>query len=358
MPNGQVDTSPRQSSPASGEPTATDAPTNEEAALQRGHFSEKLADLGARYGILVVWGLVIALFGALRPETFLTTANFQTIFGSQAVLLILAIGLTISLTAGEFDLSFAGVMSVSLVLVGWLNVEHHWAIGLAVLVAIAASFLIGCTNAFFVLVVGVESIVVTLGTGTLLVGIGIGINNLTIGISQHLVDPVRAQLFGIPMAFYFGLLLTAIVWYVYRFTPLGRYLYFVGANREVARLTGVRVNAIRAGSLIATSTIAGIAGVIFAGTLGSADPNISTTFLLPAFASAFLGSTAIVPGRFNPWGTFIAVYFLITGITGLELLGLAGWVENVFYGGSLVLAVTFSRLAALHQEQRRKVATG
>ena len=106
------------------------------------------------------------------------------------------------------------------------------------------------------------------------------------------------------MSFYFGLLLTAIVWYVYRYTPLGRYLYFVGANREVARLTGVRVNAIRAGSLIATSTIAGVAGVVFAETLGSADPNISTTFLLPAFASAFLGSTSIVPGRFNPWGTF------------------------------------------------------
>ena len=104
--------------------------------------------MGARYGILVVWGLVIALFGALGPATFLTTANFQTIFGSQAVLLILAIGLIISLTAGEFDLSFAGVMSVSLVLVGWLNVEHHWAIGPAVAAAIIAAILIGCINAF------------------------------------------------------------------------------------------------------------------------------------------------------------------------------------------------------------------
>ncbi|MGZ3397330.1 MAG: ABC transporter permease, partial [Isosphaeraceae bacterium] len=110
-----------QSSPPSGELSAEVA---NDPAGQR-PLSEKLADVGARYGILVVWGLVIALFGALRPETFLTTANFQTIFGSQAVLLILAIGLIISLTAGEFDLSFAGVMSVSLVLVGWLNVEHH-----------------------------------------------------------------------------------------------------------------------------------------------------------------------------------------------------------------------------------------
>jgi ribose transport system permease protein len=306
-----------------------------------------------------VWGAVIALFGVLRPETFLTVANFQTIFGSQAVLLVLTMGLIISLTAGEFDLSFAGVMSVSLVLVGYLNVLHGWPIGFAVLAAVLVAALIGCINAFFVLVIGLDSIVVTLGTGTLLIGVGIGINNLTIsGISESLVNPVRTQVFGIPAAFYYGLVLTIVVWYVFRFTPLGRYLYFVGANREVARLTGLRVTAIRAGALIATSTISGIAGVIFAGTLGSADPNISAAFLLPAFAAAFLGSTAIDPGRFNPWGSFIAVYFLITGITGLELLGLAGWIENVFYGGSLVIAVTLSHLAAQHQRRRSEATSG
>jgi ribose transport system permease protein len=71
---------------------------------------------------------------------------------------------------------------------------------------------------------------------------------------------------------------------------------------------------------------------------------IGPTLLLPAFASAFLGMTVITPGRFNPWGAFIAVYFLLTGITGLELLGLTGWVEQVFYGASLVIAVLFSRV--------------
>ncbi len=88
-----------------------------------------------------------------------------------------------------------------------------------------------------------------------------------------------------------------------------------------------------------------LAGVVLCGTLGSSDPNVSSAYLLPAFAAAFLGATAINPGRFNPWGSFIAVYFLIAGITGLELVGLSGWIEDVFYGASLVFAVALSRVA-------------
>jgi ribose transport system permease protein len=66
--------------------------------------------------------------------------------------------------------------------------------------------------------------------------------------------------------------------------------------------------------------------------------------LLPAFAAAFLGSTAITPGRFNAIGTFCAVYFLQTGVAGLELIGLSGWVFQAFYGGSLIVAVAMPRL--------------
>ena len=314
-------------------------------------------DLVSRYAVVIAWAIVIAIFSVLNRDAFLTVGNFQTIFGSQAVVLILTLGLLPSLTAGEFDLSIAGVMSVSLILVGYLNVIEHWAILPAVVVALLAGPAVGLVNSFFVIVVGVPSIVVTLGSGTLLIGLGVAINEATTGgISNSLVNLAQTQLFGLPLAFFYGVALTLIVWYVFSFTPLGRYLYFVGANRNVARLSGLRVDAIRAGALITTSSVSALAGVIFAGTLGASDPNISTPFLLPAFAAAFLGSTAVTPGRFNPLGTFIAVYFLITGITGLELQGLSGWVENVFYGGSLILAVALSQLASKYQLRRRTAA--
>lgn len=308
-----------------------------------------LADLSYRYAILIAWAVVIAVFGALRPDTFLTPSNFQTIFGTQAVLLILTLGLLFPLAAGEFDLSIGGVIGFGAMFTAVLNVQYGWPIGLAVVIVLAVGAVVGLVNAFFVVRIGVHSFVVTLGTGTLLLGATLGISDSqTIGgISETLVTSVRERVFlGLPLVFYYSVGLTILVWYLFSHTPLGRYLVFVGQGREVARLAGLRVDLLRAGSLVVSGLVAALAGLCLAGLLGAADPRVGATYLLPAFAGAFLGSTAVQPDRFNPWGAFIAVYFLVTGITGLQLLGYSGWVEQVFYGGSLVLAVTFSKLVS------------
>jgi ribose transport system permease protein len=296
--------------------------------------------------VLFVWAFIALVYSILRPDTFFTFGNLQTIAGSQAVLVFVALALVPTLTAGEFDASVSSVTGIALVLIGWLNVLHHWPIGWAIAAALGVSLLVGAVNAFFVVVAQVQSIVVTLGMGTLLIGAALGINSLsTGGISPGLVNAAHINLLGIPLAFYYGAAVTALLWYVFSFTPLGRYLYFVGAGRNVARLSGIPVDGIRAGSFIAGSFLSGLAGVLLAGWISASDPNVGPSYLLPAFAAAFLGSSVLEPGRFNPWGTFIAVYFLVTGVVGLELLGLAGWIEQVFYGASLILAVAISRFA-------------
>jgi ribose transport system permease protein len=134
--------------------------------------------------------------------------------------------------------------------------------------------------------------------------------------------------------------------------PVGRRLLFVGRGRSVARLSGIHVARLRWGALVVSGLISAFAGVLYAGTLGSADPTSGLSFLLPAFAAAFLGATTIMPGRFNPLGSIAAVYFLVTGITGLQLLGVQTFVQQLFYGGALVLAVALSQLA------RRRSASG
>jgi ribose transport system permease protein len=313
--------------------------------LSRPDLRRDLGLLGYRWGIVLAWGIVIAVFGALRPSTFLTTSNFSTIFGSQAVLVMLSMALLIPLTAGEYDLSVAGSLGLALILTEYLNAQHGWPLFVAILLALASGIGVGIVNAFFILAIGVDSIIVTLGMGTFLIGVGYGITNTTIvGTSDFLSNVTQHHIFGIPSAFYYGLALTAIVWYVYARTPLGRYLYFVGFGRNVARLAGIRVETIRAGSLVAAGFLSALTGVVLAGALGSSSPNVAASYLLPAFAAVFLGATCVTPGRFNPWGTFIGVYFLITGITGLELMGLVGWIEQVFYGGALVIAVALSRI--------------
>lgn len=303
-----------------------------------------------RYGLLVAWALLIIVFGALRPETFLTTSNFQTMLSSQAVLLVLTLGLLPSLAVAAYDLSVAGVLGISLVLIGWLNVVHGWPILLAIAVALAVGTVVGGINAWVIVVLGIDSIVATLGMSTLLTGVALGLNDLSVsGVSQPLIDAARTDVFGLQLAFYYALGLTIVMWYVFTFTPLGRYLFFVGAGGDVARLSGIPVTRIRVGALVFTGFVSALSGVLLAGTLGGADPTTGPTFLLPAFAAAFLGATAIMPGRFNPWGTFIGVYFLTTGITGLQLLGLSGYIEQVFFGGSLVIAVVLTRLVALRR---------
>lgn len=300
----------------------------------------------SRYALLIAWLALFIVFSLLLPELFPTARNLQSILSERSILLILTLGMLPGLAAGEYDLSIASTMGISFVIVGWLNVVNQWPIVPVIIIAIAAAALVGMINAFVIVILDVPSLVATLGMGSILAGLALGINNLIVSpVAPELVDLARTKVFGLQLVFFFSLALTVGVWYVFSYTPVGRYLYFVGAGRNVARLTGIRVNVIRAGALIAGSVIAGVAGVLLAGRNGSVDPNIAPSLLLPAFAGAFLGSTAINPGRFNPWGTFVAVYFLATGINGLQLLRITGWVEQVFFGAALVIGVIFSRLA-------------
>jgi ribose transport system permease protein len=309
------------------------------------------ASWGHRYGLIVAWVVLIAVFGSMRPDTFLTVGNFQGMLSSQAVLLILTLGLLPTLAAGELDLSIGGTFGVAVVLLGSLNAQHGYSIGAAIAITLGFGLLVGLVNSLLIVKVGIPSIVATLGMGTFLAGIALGITHTAIpGVSTVLVDAVRTNTFGVQLVFFYGLALTVLAWYVFALTPIGRYLFFVGAGRSVARLSGIRVDAVRVGSLVFTAVVSAVAGMLFAGLLGSADPTVGPSFLLPAYSAAFLGATAITPGRFNPWGTFIAVYFLVCGISGLQILGYEGWVVQAFYGATLILAVLLSHLLGLRQE--------
>jgi ribose transport system permease protein len=302
--------------------------------------------LAQRLTLPVAWALVIVLFGALEADTFLTAANFETIFGSQAVLVVLTLGLLFPLTAGDYDLSVASVLTMSAMIVALLNVNQGWPVGLAIVAALAAGVLVGVVNGMLVTLLEAESLVVTLGSGAFVSGLVFWMSdsNTIGGVSETLSDAVIVrELLGIPLSFFYGLALCIAVWYVLEYRPIGRRLLFVGRGRNVARLSGVRVERVRFGALVASAAVGGLAGVLYAGTIGGADPSSGTSFLLPAYAAAFLGATSIVPGRFNPWGSILAVYFLVTGVTGLQLLGADSYVQQLFYGGALILAVALSQ---------------
>jgi ribose transport system permease protein len=304
-----------------------------------------LVRFSSRFAVLGVW-LALGVFYAVRvPNTFLRVGTFQTIFGSQQALVFLTAALLCTILVGEFvDLSVASNFGFAAVLVAVFNVNLHWSVWLATVVAVAASTVVGAINGWLVVYLGVNTIVVTLGVGTFLLGIGLWVTNLTpiSGLPSGFAKIGLFDLGGLPISFYEGLLLMLAFAYIMWFTPLGRNVRFVGANREVSRLAGIRVNRLRLGSFTTAGLIAGVGGVIASASTGGFDPTVSQSYLLPIFAATFLGTAILEPGRFNPLGTLLAVYFLATGVLGLELLGAASWISSVFYGGVLVIAVTLS----------------
>jgi ribose transport system permease protein len=311
-----------------------------------------LKDTGEKFGLLVAWALLIVIFGFFTPTMF-TWAPYASMFGFNSIVVVLTLGLIIPLTAGDFDLSVASTLNLSAMLVAILNIKLGMPVVFAVLIALALGALVGAINAFFILYFRIHSLIVTLGIGYFINGVVLWISHSAVVFGQSLSPLVQVvfatKFLGIALLFWYALILTVILWYIFEFTSLGRWLLFVGRGREVARLSGVDVGRVRAGSLIASGLIAAFGGVLYTGMRGSADPSSGLAFLLPAFAAAFLGSTAIYPGRFNAWGAFVAVFFLSTGILGLNFLGADSFVQNLFYGGGLVVAVSISQLVRKRQ---------
>jgi ribose transport system permease protein len=326
---------------------ASVAPPAAPAGAARPGLGLAIRHFGSRYAVIGVWALMIVVYTIAKPGVFMTTSSFESIFNGQYALVFMAMALLCTIIVGEFvDLSVPSVFGFAATILPVLVVNHHWGVWPAAAVAVLGALACGAVNGLLVVVARVNTIVVTLGMGTLLTGIALWMSNLNTivlpvsSFSKIAILPVG----GLFVSFFYGAALALAFAYVLGFTPLGRHMRFVGASREVSRLSGVRVNRIRFGSFVVASALSGIGAVVTVAGLGSYNATTSDSYLLPVFASVFLGTAVIQPGRFNPIGTWIGIYFLTTGITGLEQLGLQTWVSDVFYGGVLVIAVTLATL--------------
>lgn len=302
----------------------------------------------SRYAVVGLWILLAAVYTVLTPMNFLQYGTFRAIFGSQQgqALVFLGLALVVVFVVGEFDLSVASNLGLAATIVPVLTVLHGVPVLLSAIIAVVASTLVGVINGLIIVKLGINPIVVTLGMATLLLGIALLISNMNTisGLPKEFAAITNTEVFGLPIGFYYGIAAAIIMFYILSFTPLGRHMKFVGTNPEVARLAGVRVNTIRIGSYAAAGLLCGIGGVLLVAGLGSYDPSSSGGLLLPAFSAVFLGTAIVQPGQFNPFGMVIAVYFLATGILGLQILGYTGWVSHVFYGAALIIAVTASTI--------------
>jgi ribose transport system permease protein len=297
-----------------------------------------------RYGLLILFALVIVAFSAMMPESFATVLNFRNITGNQSVLAIVTLAAIIPLICGHFDLSIGAGLGATSILTASL-LSHGAPLWLAALVGIVLGIAIGLFNGLLVAKLGVNALITTLGVATVLTGLTTkytgGLSIIT-GIPDSLTSFGSGAWFGLPCTLYMLAFIALLVWYLLEHTPFGRELHAVGGNPLAARLVGIRVDRVVILSFVTAGALVGIAGVLQVARQGGGNPQVGASFQLPVLSSAFLGATTIHPGRFNVLGTLLAVFFLATSVSGLALAGVDNWVESLFNGTALVLAVGLS----------------
>jgi ribose transport system permease protein len=333
-----------------------DAPSGSAGGAQ-GSSRDLVARMGARYGLLVVWALLIVVFAVLNTDVFLRPLTAQTIASTKAVVAILALAALVPLVVGQFDLSVASQFGLAQALCAGLIVKQGLPAWLALLVVLVVGGVFGVANGLLVAVVRINAFVTTLATGTL----AVGLTQLYTGGGQIIgafpgafTDAGRSSAAGIPLPFVYVLVIVLALWGLLEYTRWGRRAFAVGGSPRASLLSGINVRRMTITSFVLAGVISGFAGILQVMILGAASPEVGGQFLLPAFAGVFLGAAVLRPGRFNAWGTLIAVYFLATGITGLQQLGAAFYIEQFFNGCALLIAVAIAQFSA--QRRRRAAA--
>ncbi len=304
-------------------------------------LGQRVAGLLPVYGLLVLTVLLAAVFSAMLPDTFPTWLNVRSILADKAVVAMLSLAATVPMMTGKIDLTVGyGVVLWHILAISLQVAGVPWP--LAVLIVLALGVVFGLLNGLLVEVAQIDSFIATLGTGTLTYAIALwwtGGRQVIGHLSPAFFALDTATVAGVPVPAFYVLGLAALLWVVSTYTPLGRYLYAIGANPRAAELNGIATRRYVMLAFMTSGLITAFAGVVLAARLRVGQASVGLEFLLPALVGAFLGSTTINPGRVNVWGTVVGVVILAIGISGIEQLGGAFWVEPAFNGATLLIAI-------------------
>jgi ribose transport system permease protein len=300
-------------------------------------------------GVIAIAALVLG-FSLYLPGLFFREETLRSIISNQAITGFLALGALIPLAAGLIDLSFGAVAGLSLIVTVELSTHHGLSIWLIALIAVLCAAACGVVSGMLVAFLKLDSLIITLGMASVVLGIGelVTQSQTVYGTFPHqFVTLGQGSLGPLPyLALALGVL-AVLVWVWLEHTPAGRYTLAVGSNPIAARLAGVSVVGTHFAALVASSVVAGLAGVLLAAQVGNGTTTVGPGYLLPAIAALFLGATQ-VRDRPNVAGTLIAILLLGTGIEGLQLAGAATWVTDAFNGAALILAVAAAAIRGRH----------
>ncbi len=291
---------------------------------------------------------MIAAFAVLSPRAFPTVNNFTNVLNQASLAMIIAAGLTLAVVVGELDLSIGFAASLHGILVTGLIVSSKLPIPVAVLVVLAAGALIGLVNGLIVTKVRVNSVIATLGVGTILTGLAFAYSAgvpIVAGVPEAFLQlSLGRWLYGIPNNIVVTALVVGGLWVLVEKTALGQEIQAVGGNPAAARLAGIDVDRIKILGFVISGTCAALTGILLASRLGSGTASAADSYLLTAFAAVFLGSATLRDGEFHVLGTLIGALIIAFGFNGLNIFGAPTFSQYVLQGAILIVAVGLSSL--------------
>ncbi|MBY5637966.1 ABC transporter permease [Rhizobium leguminosarum] len=337
------------------ESTALEPTKSEMAGLSTG---QKIGRLIPVYGLVILTVGLIVIFSILLPDTFPTLLNVRSIVSDKAIIALLSLAAMIPMASGRIDLT----VGYGIVLWHILAISLQTAYGLpwpvAVVIVLALGILTGCINGLLVEVAKIDSFIATLGTGTVLYALALwhtGGRQVVGVLPDGFYALNGTMLFGLPITGFYVLLIAICTWIVLEYLPIGRYLYAIGANPKAAALNGIPVRKFVIGAFVTSGLLAALTGVLLASKLRIGQASVGLEYLLPALVGAFLGSTTIKPGRVNVWGTLIGVIILAVGISGIQQFGGSFFVEPLFNGVTLLIAIGIAGYAQRKRGAVRRI---
>ena len=320
-----------------------------EKAPERGRARSFATIVLERYATLFL--LIVLLVGfSLATDRFFTTQNLTNLLVVQAVISCVTFAAIVPLIVGEFDLSLGNMIGF-LAMLGAILGQAGYGAEVVIPAMIVAGVIAGIINGILTVRFQISSFIATLGTGILLSGFTFALSNGQVifsGVPDLILAIGQNSFLGLGITVWLTIILALILLYLTEHTPLGRKLYATGGSERVAFLAGVRTGGLKILAFAMAGLFVSFGAVFDLGQSGAANPGFGPDLLLPAYAAAFLGVTAYRPGYYNIPGAIIAILLLAVGFNGLNLLGAPFWVQPIFNGAVLIVAVIIARAEARH----------
>jgi ribose transport system permease protein len=292
-----------------------------------------------------IFVLLFIVFALWTPDSFLAAGTWRSLLDAEAITALAALAALIPLLTGAFNLAVGAEVGLGGILAAVLLAKAGWSVPVTVTVTLLTGAMVGLVSGLIITKVKIDSFIATLGMSSILSAAIAWLSNSqqVLGLGTEFSKLALTQIFGITLPVYLLLIVAIVAWYLTERTPMGRRMYAVGYNPDGARLAGINNARLQIGSLMAGGVLASLAGILLTARINVGDPSLGPSLLLPALTAVFLGSTQFRGGRFNIWGTVVAVYVLAVGIKGLQLVGAPNWINLLFNGLALLIAVGLAR---------------